>query len=231
MSSKKNPSDAKAVAQYLLDNPEFLDSQPEVLSALQLPHDSGQAVSLIERQVEQLRKQNHKLSRQLNQLVKVATENEALMHRLHELTLDLMEIPDLGAFFDRLSEVLLNEFEADILNISLLDRELDCADSTPVHKIDRDDAEFKQFAAHMDKGETACGRLNRNKLDFLFRSRSQWVQSTALVPLGDQGLMAIGSSDPARFYPGMGTLFLDLLARVINRRLALDQPERQRRSA
>jgi uncharacterized protein YigA (DUF484 family) len=43
--------------------------------------------------------------------------------------------------------------------------------------------------------------------------------------------MAIGSSDPARFYPGMGTLFLDLLANVISATLANDQDEVQRRSA
>ena len=44
-------------------------------------------------------------------------------------------------------------------------------------------------------------------------------------------MMAIGSSDPSRFYPGMGTLFLDLLANVISTRLAESEPEVQRRSA
>jgi uncharacterized protein YigA (DUF484 family) len=227
----KNPPDAKAVAQYLMDNPGFLEAQPEVLSQLQLPHASGQAVSLIERQVEQLRANNLKLSRQLNQLVKVATENEALMFRLHELTLELMEIPELGGVFDRLSEVLMQEFEADILNITLVGQDFPVDENTPLTNVKADDPEFKQFLPHLEKGGTACGRLNRNKLDFLFRGRANWVQSTALVPLGDLGLMAIGSSDPARFYPGMGTLFLDLLARVLVRRLATGQPQRQRRSA
>jgi uncharacterized protein YigA (DUF484 family) len=60
------------------------------------------------------------------------------------------------------------------------------------------------------------------------------VQSTALIPLGEQGvdgMMAIGSSDSARFYPGMGTLFLDLLANVISATLANEQPEVRRRTA
>ena len=43
--------------------------------------------------------------------------------------------------------------------------------------------------------------------------------------------MAIGSSDSARFYPGMGTLFLDLLSRVVSHRLELAQPAAQRRTA
>jgi len=79
-----------------------------------------------------------------------------------------------------------------------------------------------------------CGRLSESKLDFLFGSKARWVQSTALIPLGENGadgMMAIGSSDQARFYPGMGTLFLDLLANVISATLADDQAEAERRTA
>ncbi len=43
--------------------------------------------------------------------------------------------------------------------------------------------------------------------------------------------MAIGSSDENRFYPGMGTLFLELLADVVAARLCMDLPEEQLRSA
>ncbi len=225
------PLDDNAVAKFLQDNPGFLVDHPELLAEMQLPHDSGEAVSLIEKQVNLLRDQNRKLTRQLNQLIRVATDNEALMDRLHGLTLDLILVDDTGAFFDRLAEVLLEEFDADILNISLFGRDIDTAENTPLFNVDRDDPELKPFAGHLEKGKTVCGRLNRTKLEFLFRSRAQWVQSSALVPLGDAGLMAIGSSDPARFYPGMGTLFLDLLARVIVRKLAMDEPEQQRRSA
>jgi uncharacterized protein YigA (DUF484 family) len=44
-------------------------------------------------------------------------------------------------------------------------------------------------------------------------------------------MMAIGSSDPSRFYPGMGTLFLDLLADVISSSLGSANPEAERLSA
>ena len=161
----------------------------------------------------------------------VATDNEALMTRLHHLTLELMVIEGLGPFFDHLSQALLSEFKADILNISLFDRDVETQAKTPVLNLRRDDPELKPFEETLDKGETICGRLNRNKLDFLFGNRAQWVQSTALVPLGKDGLLAIGSSDAAYFYPGMGTLFLDLLATVITRRLELAEPSKQRRSA
>lgn len=225
------PLDAETVAQFLLEHPDFLTTHPEVLDQLQLPHESGEAVSLIERQVDQLRLRNEKLTGQLSQLVKTASDNEVLMTRLHELTLELMTIGDMTTFFDRLAEVLQDDFEADVLNISLFEREFEVSDRTPLFKVDREDADLKALQPQLEKGESTCGRLNRKKLDVLFRSRAQWVQSTALVPIGDKGFLAIGSSDPARFYPGMGTLFLDLLARVIFTRLEIVAPEQQRRTA
>lgn len=229
--SEKTRSMTEIVAKYLLKYPDFLSQHPEVLKEIQLPHTTGEAVSLIEKQVEHLREHNRNLARQLNQLIQVASDNEALMSRLHQLTIELMMIEDLGAFFDRLSVALLDEFDADILNITLLDREVKAGKKTPVFNVSSDDPRLKQFQSHLDKGETVCGRLNRNKLDFLFGQRAQWVQSTALVPLGREGMLAIGSSDPARFYPGMGTLFLDLLAEVVKNRLSVPEPEQKRRTA
>lgn len=225
------PLDAETVAQFLLEHPDFLASQPDVLDQLQLGHESGEAVSLIERQVEQLRARNEKLAGQLKQMIKVASDNEALMTRLHDLTLELMTIGDIATFFERLAEVLQEELEADVLNISLYDRKIDANDQTPLFDVDPEDTTLQPLKPQLDKGASFCGRLNRVKLDALFRSRAQWVQSTALVPIGDKGFMAIGSSDPARFYPGMGTLFLDQLARVIFTRLEIEVPEQQRRTA
>lgn len=219
------------VAKYLRDYPDFLINHPEILESLELPHESGAAVSLIEKQVQRLRQQNKALNKQLQQLIQVATDNEQLMNRLHKLTLDLMSIDDIKAFFEHLCTALNDEFNADVLNISLFDRKIECAKDTPVYFLPHDDSEMQMFQSQLDKGDTVCGRFNRNKLDFLFGSRANWVQSTTLVPLGEYGFLAIGSSDPARFYPGMGTLFLDLLSSVITHRLAETAPQKHRRTA
>jgi len=219
------------VSKFLHQNPDFLEREPALLKYLELSHASGTAVSLIERQVQYLRGQNEILEQKLNQLIQVASDNEKLMYRLHQLTLELMTMSDLPSFFDRLSEALMSEFKADILNITLFDLEIEAGPKTPIYNTYRDDPDIKQFQDQIEKGVSVCGRLNRNKLDYLFGSRAQWVQSTALVPLGNDGILTVGSSDPARFYPGMGTLFLDLLAQVVTSRLALEVPEKQRKSA
>ncbi len=229
--SDNNRSVEDIVSRYLRQNPDFLERQPALLKHLELSHASGPAVSLIERQVQYLRQQNEALEQQHNQLIQIASDNEKLMSRLHRLTLELMSMGDLPSFFDTLSEALLTEFKADILNITLFDLKIEAGPKTPLYRARRDDPEIQQFQDYLDKGHTICGRLNRNKRDYLFGSRAQWVQSMVLVPMGEDGMLAIGSSDPARFYPGMGTLFLDLLGNVVTSRLALETPAKQRKSA
>lgn len=229
-----NTSLKKVVATYLRKNPEFLEEFPDVLETLHLNHSSGVAVSLIERQVEQLRRKNQDLSRQMNQLVQVAAENEQLMTRLHQLTLELMLINSRKEFFTHLGNSLLNDFNADILQICLFDQDIAREAGEDVKHLRAEDSEMEAFQALLDKDQSVCGRLGESKLEFLFGTKARWVQSTALVPLGEKGehgMMAIGSSDDARFYPGMGTLFLDLLANVISSSLANGEELEQRRSA
>jgi uncharacterized protein YigA (DUF484 family) len=224
----------EVVASYLLKNPDFLDENPAVLEVLEINHQSGTAVSLIERQVESLRASNEEMQKQLNRLVQVASENEKLMSRLHHLTLELMSIGSRQEFFTHLGNSLLNDFNADILQIFLLDRDIASEAGDDVIGTQPDDPGLEQFKEQLEKGDSVCGRFSQSKLEFLFGSKARWVQSTVLTPLGENGcdgMMAIGSSDPARFYPGMGTLFLDLLADVISTSLANDEPEEQRRTA
>lgn len=224
----------EVVTAYLRKYPDFLEKNPDILEELQLNHNSGVASSLIERQVEQLREKNQELDRQLNRLIQVASENEDLMSRLHHLTLQLLAIDSRKEFFTQLGNSLLNDFNADILQICLFDKNIASEAGEDVSHIQEDDPAVEQFRSQLDKDQTVCGRLNESKLDFLFGTKARWVQSTALVPLGEKGehgMMAIGSSNPSRFYPGMGTLFLDLLADVISSSLVKCEEQEQRRTA
>jgi uncharacterized protein YigA (DUF484 family) len=224
----------KQVYKFLEKNPDFLAEHPELLEQLHLTHNSGEAASLIEHQVIRLREKNSELSRQMRQLVHIAGENEKLMSRLHQLSLRLAAIDNLTDFFTTLSGVLAEEFNAEQLYVGLLCELQDAADSDLINQLSADDPELKRFAVFLDRGKTACGRLNRDKLEFLFGEAAGIIKSTALVPLGEQaeyGFIAIGSADPNRFFPGMGTLFLELLGDVVSHRLAESKLEPRRRFA
>ena len=222
------------VYRYLEQNPRFLTEHPDLLEQVQLKHVSGQASSLIEHQVSLLRDKNSELTRQMKQLSQIAGENEKLMSRLHRLTLKLAPLEDLPEFFTTLKIELADEFCADQLYVGLF-CELQNTDPIPaVNQLDVEDSELKQFSTFLDNGNTACGRLNGDKLHYLFGQRADSIKSTALVPLGEKseyGFLAIGSADPSRFFPGMGTLFLELLGDVVSERLAASNLEPHRRSA
>jgi uncharacterized protein YigA (DUF484 family) len=56
-----------------------------------------------------------------------------------------------------------------------------------------------------------CGLAAGNAFVPWFRESAEHVRSVALVPLGQTavfGLLALGSEDPRRFFPEMGTLYL-----------------------
>ena len=77
------------IAAYIIAHPDFFNRHPDALAAIDIPHPTGDAVSLIERQVRTLRDQTADYRRQLEDLIGVARENDALAKRLHRLTLAL----------------------------------------------------------------------------------------------------------------------------------------------
>ena len=77
-----------------------------------------------------------------------------------------------------------------------------------------------EFAEFLERNEPACGRLAPGKLARLFGAEFERVQSTALLKIGRAGMLAIGSDDPNRFHPGIGTLFLKLIAQALDAAIA-----------
>ena len=49
---------AGAIAEYLRANPDFFNEYPDLLTDIKVPHASGDAISLVERQLTALREQN-----------------------------------------------------------------------------------------------------------------------------------------------------------------------------
>ena len=75
---KQNPTpalDEAEVAAYLQAHPDLLSRYPAVLEALDVPHDSGNAVSLIERQVAGMRNTNRQLQARFNEHTFVSEES------------------------------------------------------------------------------------------------------------------------------------------------------------
>ena len=100
------------IASFLQANPSFFDDHPALLRDLVIPHDSGDAVSLLERQANLLREENDRIKRQFNELIRLATENERLNRKIHELAVALVDAPGPQAIFRVLESRLTEDFDA-----------------------------------------------------------------------------------------------------------------------
>jgi uncharacterized protein YigA (DUF484 family) len=206
---------AMEVASYLRHHPDFLKEFPDLALALQLPRAHGDAASLASYQLEVLRDKNRELSRRLHDLIEIAHDNEQLMVRVHTLTLSLMRAKGLADAITRIVASLTEDFQTDLVRVVLFarDDELPASDWLIVEP--RGAAAMSAFAEFLDRREPLCGRLQPDKLDALFGARAGDVRSAVLLPVGDVGMLAIGSHDTNRFHPGMGTVFLKLIAEAI----------------
>ncbi|MGF1613803.1 MAG: DUF484 family protein [Gammaproteobacteria bacterium] len=208
---------------YLREHPDFFIRWPDALEELRVPHSCGKAVSLIEHQVAVLRERIQTLRMQLQDLIDHARNNEVLTERLHDLTLRLIQCRKLADLLTTLYAALIEHFKVDAVIVKLFvpaRLERDRARAEFVHE----DAEIRSLFGNVIKArEPVCGRLRIAQLAFLFGENQDGVSSVALLPLGEPdsriGFLAIGSRDPYRFQPGMGTAFLQHLAQILTRLL------------
>ena len=86
--------DPKDIEIFLLDNPDFFVSREALLSELDFKHDSGNASSLLERQIKRLREEQNTLMDLLTSFVGEAKVNEDLFIKSKNLTLSILEAND-----------------------------------------------------------------------------------------------------------------------------------------
>jgi len=210
-----------AIHDYLADNPDFFERHAELLGSLRLPHSSGAAVSLVERQVSVLRQKDLKHERKLRELLKVARANDALAGKIHRLTLELLGSSDLATTLASLEEALRADFGAD-QSILVMFGEPEVFADIKVGRffkvVAREDGALKAFSTFLKGSGPRCGQIRDSQRDFLFGKETDEIGSAALVPLGSGsaiGFMAIGSADSERFHPGMSIDFLGRLGELV----------------
>jgi uncharacterized protein len=212
----KDGLQAMDVAEYLRRHPKFLKDFPDLAMSLTVPREQGPAASLASYQLEVLRNKNHELERRLAELIEIASENELLMVRVHTLVVALLRAEDLPATVRCIVAGLREDFGTDLVRV-LLFRAADGLPDAPWLQIEPEGIEaLPMFSEFLARKEPLVGRLAADKLERLFGEEATEVRSAALMRLGDAGLMAIGSPDMNRFHPGMGTVFLKLLAEAIS---------------
>lgn len=211
------PDDHSSVAEYLRKHREFFVEHPELLNDLVIPHPTGKAVSLVEKQVELLRAENRELKARFRELVRIARENEELARRLHRLTLKLVETESLDQALAVLYQDLRADFSADRVLVQLFAEAV--AGVKRAEFIGRGAPQRQVFIDALIERRPQCGRLQKHQYKAVFDAGSQAGAadadgSAAVLPLSGKtwdGVLVIASHDARRYHPEMG---IDLLAHV-----------------
>lgn len=221
------PLSEAAVHEYLRRNPDFFERHAALLGTLRLPHATGGAVSLVERQVSMLRQKDVKRERKLKEFLEVARANDALANKIHGLALSLLAARDRSETLAAVESSLRTAFGADSAVLVLFgdpDELRHLESGRFVRLARRDDPELRPFATFLGSSRPRCGQVRDAQRDFLFGGQTDEVGSAAMVPLGEKceiGFLAIGSADANRFHPGMSFDFLarfgELVAAALKR--------------
>ncbi len=215
------------VADYLRDHPDFFAGQDELLKLMRLPHQSGQVVSLLERQNELLRRDLARQRERLQHLVATALDNDHLFLRLRTLVLRLLETTDWTDTLATLQREIIARFDVDQVRILAARGQLPDASNPVMQFIDNADLP-EPVRGVLSSDKPWCGALNSRERTRLLDGEGDC--SVALAPLSADravhGVLVLMAEDAGYFHAGMDTVFLMHLADVLVR-LGLRQGQGQ----
>jgi uncharacterized protein YigA (DUF484 family) len=207
--------DPEAVVAFLRQSPEFFLDRDELLTSLTLKHETGEAVSLVERQVSLLRERNLQMRHRLASLMSVARENDVLLEKTQRLVLSLLEAKSLTQVIRAVNNSLTADFNADFSALLIISSQQ--YDNARIVTIDEARGEISSI---INSSRAVCGVLRANELEFLFPADAKKIGSAAVTAISNGntlGILAIGSQDPNRYRSSMGTIFLSYVSEVLNR--------------
>lgn len=226
MSEQQSDLTPDQVENYLLQHPEFFNEHLHLLEKMIIPHPSGNAISLISKQLEIFRGKHHELESQLTTLIEIARDNDTSFNRMQKLTLALLDASSLEEVAAKLDRILSDYFLTDFVVIRIIKHN---PDSYPNELfIEPDSESLEPFAKELSSNEPKCGRPTLAQAKILFGDSALEVKSSAIIPLNlsdTNGLLAIGSKQEGRFHYSMGNLFLIQMGEIISARLSALLPQ------
>lgn len=197
---------AEDVADYLENHPEFFETYSQMLSEVAIPHPyGGRTVSLSERQLISLRERVKELEKKLHDLLVFASENDALQAKVQQFVISLIGIGNTSTAQQTITQNLADIFAIPHVTIRLWQ------DTPP-------NAEVLKFADTLKL--PVCVHHAVHDTSTWFGAAAGSLHSFAYLPLKESeesiGLLVLASEDKQRFYPEMGTVFLQRIAEQVS---------------
>ena len=225
------PLNDDTVSKFLADNPDFFNRKAEILLDLAIPHESGAAISLLERQVAMFRDRNRELQNNINDFIFNAEENDALFEKTRLVILELLKTNTLAKLSDTIEDTLKTEFSAHASRLFFIADNTDSIlnnlgiqneEIRTLETIQARDILGKLF----DKKRTFCCELTPEQAKLLFPDTAREILSAAVIPVHvnepqrdskgiNMPILVIGSDKHNHFNSSLDTLFLDFIGEIL----------------
>lgn len=209
------------VIQFLQANPSVLMDYPDVFSSLSIPHQTGSATSLLERQLRLLREENQYFKSKIEELVEIARDNEELNQRFHRLALELMDSEQLHDVLAMVQDQVQTFFYTDFVCFRFLPGIQQAGNTLDGLSLEADSSIVERVKPWIEDHKPICGQQDEMINRELFGPDLR-IASCAFIPLyhtHNLGLLCLGSVSAERFGASMGTIFLQHLGELVSNRL------------
>lgn len=198
---------ADEVASYLKAHPDFFADRDSLLAELTVPHESGKAISLLERQVKILRDRSIESRHTLNGLLENARYNDQLFSVTRNLILTLLKEDDLSQLTVVTESSLSTQPGIDACRLIVVDTS-DIAGELQ-----------NRFPSLLRSKGVLTQTLDNDTSTLLFPDTTPALRSAALCPVTHNNsllaVLAIGNHAQDYFTNDLDTLFLDFIAEVL----------------
>ena len=206
--------DAAAVRSFLLEHPDIVREDAELMAVLARRSGDGSVVDLGTAARDRLVEEVHQLKALNEGIVETARANLATQAQIHMAVLALLEVDSLAALDRKISSRLTGALGVDVCRILI-------EGHSPLKSAESILGAAEGFVgALLGEKVERLGPVDPDKAVALYGQQGARVKSEAVVRLdfnGHDGLMALAARDAQLFETGQGTELLNFLARAVER--------------
>jgi len=211
----KSSLSAEQITQYLKENPDFFLNYPTLITDLNFGHETGNAVSLIQRQVELLRKHHDTMRKRLADLTTISKNNESLLERIKTLSVSAAAANTPKAILESISQTIIQDFGLDAVYLVV---EHNNWPMSATNVIGLSPEELGNLRNSVYNLAVFVGRPSEKLKALLSITNSEAVASIAMTRLKYKEVdtyLVIGSKDKDRFTSDMGTEFVSYIGELL----------------
>lgn len=211
------------IVDFLKDRPDFFTHHPDLLASLHIPHQGGEVISLVERQVRLLREKVKNMEADQHEMMSYGEENDIIIAQIHRLALDLLAQKGRASRLRAIYMHLSSTFCVPYVGIRIWGLQGEGKEFSPVSDTVR---EYARELHHPWCG----GKIMPELLPWIENEDERAMIKTGAVLVlrdmrtGDKepfGMLVLGSEEN-RFYTGIGATYLNRIGELVSVALLQD---------